>query len=293
MCRETVVWWWCGHHIRSFQPCRKAIPRSGKIPVVSGENEKKLYTEALVPNGTVSTGNKIFLPCIDNFQSCSAIDPVEIPFCYRQCVPDYWTCCKCQVLEPFGTQSGKENGKRHISSSKRLRRLAPNFTMENSQGMLQTTDVCGELPDEELGEGEEPGFDDSILPCDDVICGCRPGDDVVEREKDDDNEDTTPAISLSELNGVLVEMNDTVVPLPGDIPDVRDPNNPRCGHLRCKTCVAWRRCPCKCMCPNIIPSTRHHCSVCVRSGCNAIKRNNLKAYIKAKHLSDWKQQFEA
>lgn len=295
MCRETVVQWWCGHHIRTFKACREAIPRSGKKPVVSGEKEKRLYAEAVVPPETVSTGNHIFRPCLNDFQSHMAVDPDEIPFCYRRCVPDYWTCCKCQILTPFGAQSDKENGKRQISSKGRLRRLAPSFTIANSEGRLQTTDVCGESPDEELGEGEDIVFDDSILPCDDVICGCRPGDDVVEEKEgnDEDDNDTTPEISLSELNDILEEMDDTVAPLPGDIPELLAPDNPGCGHLRCKKCLTWRRCPCKCMCPHIIPSTRHHCTVCVRSGCDAIERNNLRATIEAKQLSEWAQQFKA
>ncbi|KAL1888093.1 hypothetical protein Sste5346_009780 [Sporothrix stenoceras] len=289
MCRETVVRWSCGHHIRTFKACREAVPRSGKKPSVGGEKERVLYKEAVMPPNTVRAGNATFWPCKNDFQSHTSVDPPQIPFCYRKCVPDYWTCCKCQIVTPFGTQSRKENGKRHISSSGRLRRLAPAFTVANGSDVLQTTDVCSELQDEEydfVDVGSDGSDDNSTLSWEEILSGCQSGDDDKEEEDGNNHDDNTPEASLSELHNILAEMDDTVSPLPGDMPTRPDAG---CGHMRCKKCVIWRRCLCKCMCPHLIPATRHHCSVCVQSGCNAIKRNNLKAYIRAKIHAEWKQ----
>ncbi|ERT02470.1 hypothetical protein HMPREF1624_00769 [Sporothrix schenckii ATCC 58251] len=290
MCRDEVVHWRCGHFLRAFAPCQNAIPRDGDKAV--GRDGEDVHAATVVPHNTFSKGNALFLPCADNCETRHVRNPVEIPFCmFPSCVPNYWTCCTCQILMPFGSQSRRDNGKRSVSSSSRLRRWAPSLGVPEDNHTLQTGHVCGDSlhEDSEDAQADVPRLHPMAttpLMCVDGLCGCGPDGG---RHGHAVNDDVGPAISLSDLREILDEMGDTVGPLLGDMPETP---NPGCGHMRCDKCIPWRRCPCWCLCPYLIPSTRRSCSVCVRSKCAANDQNGLREYIQERIVKEREQHTE-
>ncbi|CAK7206678.1 hypothetical protein SEUCBS139899_009482 [Sporothrix eucalyptigena] len=267
MCRLSTITWACGHKLEVFTPCEDATLAPISVGCAAEDSSDQQQEEE--ENETYFYGELVYNAC-ENFVHVSLPNSLEaVPFCMNaSCVPNYWSCCQCHRMEAFGCTGDLEDGANgKPSRAARLARLAPTKTVKEGAHELQLGDVCGDDMDEELRAGyfDEPSV--TAVPCPSrAICsGCQAEKEVNDVE-----------ISREELHANLAEMQDTISPLPEQRLYKGETD---CGHMRCDKCTRWRRCPCVCLCPYLIPSTRRSCSTCLRSRCGAINYLGLREYI--------------
>ncbi|CAK7218129.1 hypothetical protein SBRCBS47491_003402 [Sporothrix bragantina] len=256
MCHLVTIVWSCGHTVVSYTPCKDAV-------VLEGGKKHKDATDK-------------YMACSKYYEPCKEVkliktpNPKSIPFCqFSSCVPNYWSCCQCQPIKAFGSLGGDESGKKQATCRERMERLAPTSTAENAERDLQLGDgVCGDDMDEEnrAGYGQPPSV--AEVPCsnDETCYGCFTQKFANEQE-----------MSLEEARECMAEVQDMVPLL---LEESVYAGETDCGHVRCDKCIRWRRCPCNCLCANVIPSTRRSCNLCVLSRCEAVEISGLRNRLK-------------
>ncbi|CAK7240559.1 MAG: hypothetical protein STHCBS139747_002002 [Sporothrix thermara] len=262
MCHLVTIFWSCGHTVEAFTACGNAVAlEKGKV---DEEADAKYAARGVY-----------YRPCAD-VKVMSTPSPKYIPFCqYPSCIPNYWSCCRCRPLKQFGSLGGDECGDKRVSRQARLKRLAPTSTAENAARDLQLGDgVCGDDMEEELraGYGQPPSVAAEPCPSSNVCRGCYTEEHANEQ-----------AISLDELHACIDEVQDMVPMLLGES---RYNGETDCGHMRCDKCIRWRRCPCECLCANVIPSTRRNCNRCLLSRCEALELSGLCEHLEAMTAAD-------
>ncbi|CAK7269478.1 hypothetical protein SEPCBS119000_003589 [Sporothrix epigloea] len=193
MCHLVTIAWSCGHTVVSFAPCVEAV--------------------SLDKGAQHEEADDRYMCCGVYYRPCKTLkllttpNPSSIPFCpYPSCVPNYWSCCQCQPLKPFGSLGGDESGKVRVQRRVRLQRLAPTSSAEEGATGFRLGDgVCGgvDMPEQLRASSGDPmpAVVVTAVPCpSSMACqGCYAEEHVNDIK-----------ISLQELRECMAEQQDKV-----------------------------------------------------------------------------------